>query len=244
MSFKKVAAGAWLALAAGGAAQASTHQTPASAVAIVIRTGTPGCAVELDAAFQGKTNAQGNFTLAGVDPTDHYIHVRCPDQAERGYWVSPEAGQRIELRAEPRPAAAAPSGIEAAQAKIELRKLVLKAVQERAAGQFEQAVRDLHEAAGMDPENSDLHRELGITFLLAKDWKRARVEMIEALKHDPTDADAHNGLGYALDKLGDIQAALAEYRAATRLDPDNPSYAEHYMQAMVELAARQSAKKK
>ena len=87
----------------------------------------------------------------------------------------------------------------------------------------------------LDPENSDLHREMGITFLLAKEWKRARVEMIEAIRHDQTDADAHNGLGYALEKLGDIDGALKEYRTATNLEPDDPTYRTHYFDALVKI---------
>jgi len=84
---------------------------------------------------------------------------------------------------------------------------------------------------------------LGITFLLAKEWKRARVEMIEAIRHDQPDADAHNGLGYALEKLGDIDGAVKEYRTATHLEPDDPSYRTHYFDALVKIQARQEAKK-
>jgi Flp pilus assembly protein TadD len=89
-----------------------------------------------------------------------------------------------------------------------------------------------------------LHRELGITFLLAKDWKRARVEMLEALKHDPDDADAHNGLGYALEKLGELEPALREYRTATHLEPDDPSYRQHYIEALAKLSAQKAEKKR
>jgi Flp pilus assembly protein TadD len=95
----------------------------------------------------------------------------------------------------------------------------------------------------LDPENSDLHRELGITFLLAKEWKRARVEMIEAIRQDQTDADAHNGLGYALEKLGDIDGAVKEYRTAMNLEPDDPTYRTHYYDALVKIQTRQETKK-
>jgi Flp pilus assembly protein TadD len=170
--------------------------------------------------------------------------VRCPGAQERAYWVSPRPGQSIIVRAEAANDGPALLPLEAGKAKIELRRLVQQAVQKRAAGQFDEAIKDLHEAAKMDAENSDLHRELGITFLLERDWKRARVEMLEALKHDPTDADAHNGLGYALDKMGDTQAALDEFRTATHLDPDDPSYRQHYLEALAKLTAEQGAKKK
>ena len=215
---------------------------------VTVHTGREACAVELDSAPAGKTNAQGNLTLQDVDPTDHYIHIRCPGQPELGYFVSPHAGEEAQIRPKldggPAGVALSSSALEAAEAKIQLRQLVLKAVQLRAEGRFEEAVQSLHDATSMDPENSDLHRELGITFLMGREWKRARVEMLEAIKHDPSDADAHSGLGYALEKLGELEAALKEYRTATRLDPDDPSYREHYVDAMVKLAARQANKKK
>lgn len=221
------------------------------AAQITLSTGSPGCSVQLDGAEAGKTDAQGRLVLIGIDPGDHYLHVRCPsDSQETAYFVSPHAGQKLEIHhgaaalpardASPNPDAA----LDAAEAKIKLRQLVQNAVQLRAKGQFDEAVQELHEATKLDPENSDLHRELGITFLLNKDWKRARVEMLEALHHDPTDADAHNGLGYALEKLGEVEPALTEYRRATELEPDDPSYRQHYLEALTRLAALKADKHK
>lgn len=218
--------------------------------AITISTGSPGCSVQLDGAEAGKTNAQGRLVLISIDPGDHYLHVRCPNESqETAYFISPHAGQKLEIHhgaaALPAPAAPNPdAALDAAEAKIKLRQLVQNAVQLRAKGQFDEAVQELHEATKLDPENSDLHRELGITFLLNKDWKRARIEMLEALHHDPTDADAHNGLGYALEKLGEVEPALTEYRRATQLEPDDPSYRQHYLEALTRLAALKADKHK
>jgi Flp pilus assembly protein TadD len=107
----------------------------------------------------------------------------------------------------------------------------------------DEAVERLRSALKLDAENSDLHRELGITFLLGKDWKRARVEMLEAIRHDPTDADAYNGLGYALEKMGDLNEAVKQYRVATQLDPGDPTYRTHYFDILSKLS-REKAKKK
>jgi len=98
-------------------------------------------------------------------------------------------------------------------------------------------------ALKLDSENADLHRELGITFLLGKDWKRARVEMLEAIRHDPTDADAYNGLGYALEKMGDLNEAVKQYRLATQLDPQDPTYRTHYFDILSKLAQEKAKKK-
>ena len=232
------------------AALAREKENPTARVNI--STGRAGCTVELDAAPAGKTDAQGRLVLADVEATDHYIHVRCPDEAqETAYLVSPRLGENAQIRhgtSAPSASASAEStsdkALDRAEAKIKLRELVKDAVQLRVHGRLEEAVQELREATKLDPENSDLHRELGITFLLDKDWKRARVEMLEAIRHDPTDADAHNGLGYALEKLGQFGPALNEYRTATHLEPDDPSYQRHYLEALARLAAEKAEKKK
>jgi superkiller protein 3 len=113
----------------------------------------------------------------------------------------------------------------------------------RGRGRLDEAVGHLRAALKLDAENSDLHRELGITFLLGKDWKRARVEMLEAIRLDPTDADAYNGLGYALEKIGDLNEAVRQYRMATRLDPSDATYRTHYFDILSKLAQENTKKK-
>ncbi len=210
---------------------------------VTVHAKKPGCNVELDALPAQTSDAQGNSVIHDVEPGDHYLHVRCPDEPqETAYFVSARSGEYVVI--EHPPAATADSRLDTAEATIKLRQLAKEAVQLRSQGQLDEAVQELREATKLDPENSDLHRELGITFLLNKDWKRARVEMLEAIRHDPTDADAHNGLGYALEKLGDLDLALKEYRIATHLEPDDLSYRQHYIDALAKLAAQQGEKKK
>ena len=234
----------------GSALPARTRSRADELARLVVDTGRAGCTVELDSTMIGKTGAEGHLSIDDVDPGDHYVHVQCPgDKQGTAYFISPGPGGAAKVEpnaalAGPKAPAAADPGLETVEARMRLRQLVQQAVQMRAHGRIEEAVRALHEAARLDPENSDLHRELGITFLLDKDWKRARVEMIEAIRHDPGDADAHNGLGYALEKLGQTEAALAEYRTATHLDPDDPTYREHYIGALGRLAAEKAALKK
>jgi tetratricopeptide (TPR) repeat protein len=200
------------------------------------------CSVELDAGPAGKTDSQGQTILDDVEPGDHYVHVACPGHADQSFFISPKPGGRIELR--PKSGNVEPSALEAAAAHQQLQGLVQKAVQARAAGHSDEAIADLRRATELDPENPDLHRELGITFLLMKDWERARVEYLEAIKHDPAEADSHNGLGYALDKLGETEAAANEFRTATRLEPDDDTYREHYIEALAELEAQKGKDKK
>jgi tetratricopeptide (TPR) repeat protein len=229
----------WLAFAAAFGVAAAREQHSQTAT-VIVQAGGPGCRVDLDADAKGATDASGKLTIMDVDPGDHYVHVRCPGKPEAGFFISPKANEHARIG--PMRDAPSSSGVSdpavLAQANTQLRQLVQQAVQLRQQARLAEAVAALREAMKLDPENADLHRELGITFLLAKEWKRARVEMLEAIRHDQTDADAHNGLGYALEKLGDIDGAVKEYRIATNLEPDDASYRTHYFDALVKIQAR------
>jgi Flp pilus assembly protein TadD len=235
----------WCAALAASVGIAIARERQPQTAKVVVQAGRAGCQVDLDARPAGTTDAAGSLTLADVDPTDHYLHVRCPGAAEAAYFLSPKANEETRIVAAPSTPPASPLKDPAAHADTttELRRLVQQAVQLRAQARLDEAVAALRQATRLDPQNSDLHRELGITFLLAKEWKRAQVEMLEALRYDQSDADAHNGLGYALEKLGDIDAAVKEYRTATNLEPDDPTYRTHYLDALAKIQARQPPKR-
>jgi tetratricopeptide (TPR) repeat protein len=218
---------------------------PASAQ-VTVRARGPGCLVDLDGQPVGKTDDQGALFLLEVEPGDHYLHLRCHSEEEKAFFISPRSGEHVALEGNKAEEASNPQAnpaLSLADTKIQLRQLVQQAVQLRARGRLEEAIEQLRAALKLDAENSDLHRELGITFLLGKDWKRARVEMLEAIRHDPTDADAYNGLGYALEKMGDLDEAVKQYRMATRLDPQDPTYRTHYFDILSKLAQEKVKKK-
>ena len=224
---------------------ASARERQPQTAKVLVQAGRAGCRVDMDADAAGTTDAAGNLTIADVDPGDHYIHLRCPGKPAAAYFISPKANEEARiLAAKDAPSASVESDPAAlADDKIQLRRLVQQAVQLRGQARIDEAVAALRQAMKLDPENADLHRELGITFLMAKEWKRARVEMIEAIRIDQNDADAHNGLGYALEKLGDIDGAAKEYRTATHLEPDDPTYLTHYLDALVKIQERKEMKK-
>ncbi|MGH9432528.1 MAG: tetratricopeptide repeat protein [Terriglobia bacterium] len=212
---------------------------------IIVETGKAGCSVDVDSTPSGTTGLKGNLTVRGVEPNDHYVHVHCPDEVETSSFVSPQPGGKAVVQ--PKPPGVGSDGesaaLQVAESKMELQTIVRRAADERAEGRFDEAVKDLRYAATLDPENPDLHRELGITFLLEKDWQRARIEILEALRHDPNDADAHSNLGYTLERLGKYKAALDQYRIATHLDPAEDSYRQHYLEALEKYAVQQAAVK-
>ena len=231
-----------LALAAPSA-RGATRERPPQGARVVVDAGRAACRVDLDADVAGATDVTGKLTLPDVESGDHYIHVSCPGKTEVAYYISPQAHATTTVGPLPDTPGSAPDPEAQAAQQARLRRLVQQAAQLRARGRIDDAVAALREAMKLDPENSDLHRELGITFLMAKEWKRARVEMLEAIRHDENDADAHNGLGYALEKLGDLEGAVMQYRMATELEPDDESYRTHYLETQARIAARKAAEK-
>lgn len=212
---------------------------------IVVDSGLRGCKVDIDGVGSGITGTKGTLLIEGVQPGDHYLHVQCPEQRDASYFISPDPGQRLQVNARAAATRSQPSTtspLEAAASERMLRQMVTQAVQLRASGQFKDAIELLRKAAAMDPRNGDLHRELGITFLMIHDWERARVEMLEAIRREPDSADAHSGLAYALEKLGDLDAALRQYRICTHLDPHDSSYQQHYTEVLGKLYAQKKKK--
>ncbi len=203
--------------------------------------------MDIDGAPAGKTGAAGSLTLSDVPASDHYIHVDCPGLPETTYFISPAPGSETSIQ--PKPEITSSEGpatppLAAAENNMELRRLLSGAVDARSNGQFPEAIQTLRQAIQLDPDNPGLHHELGMTFLMIRDWDNAGVELREAIRHDPSSADAHNGLGYALEKLGDLQAALKEFRIATHLDPNDQSYEDHYVDVLGMIVAEQAGKKK
>src|SRR5690348_2706983 len=94
----------WTSLAVPVLLLSSLVTTPAAArqrvlvtAQVTVDTGTAECTVQLDADPSAKSDAQGKISFREVDPTDHYIHVRCPGQQETGYFISPHADENLQL---------------------------------------------------------------------------------------------------------------------------------------------------
>lgn len=217
-----------------------------SLAAVVADSGLPGCKVDIDGVGSGITGAKGTLLIEGVKPGDHYLHVQCPEHKVKSYFISPHPGQELQINAQGVETGSNPAGastVESAASVRQLRHMVTEAVQLRANGQFKQAVVLLRKATLLDPQNGDLHRELGITFLMIHDWEPARVEMLEAIRLEPNRVAAHSGLAFALEKLGDLNGALRQYRICTRMDPHDTSYRDHYIEVLGLLYAQQKQKK-
>ncbi|HET9178198.1 MAG TPA: tetratricopeptide repeat protein [Terriglobia bacterium] len=222
------------------------HANAAPSATVLAVSGKDGCKVDVDGEDAGTTGSDGVLVIKGVDSGNHYIHVQCPNQRETSYFISAIAGQRMELDAR---SADSSSGVaesvslNPAASEMQLRNMVSEADQLRSSGQFKESVDLLRRATLLDPRNGDLHRELGITFLMFHDWESAKVEMLEAVRRDPQSVDAHSGLAYALEKLGDLDGALKEYRTCTQMDPHDTEYRDHYVEVLGMLYSEKADKK-
>ena len=219
---------------------------PGTVSVVVVDSGLAGCKVDLDGAAAGTTDTNGTVRIEDVEPGDHYVHVQCPGQHTNSYFISPEAGKQEQVEAQASAAGsqtASDTSLASAVSEMQLRSIVSQADQLRASGRFKEAVELLRKATVLDPRNGDLHRELGITFLMFHDWESARVEMLEAIHSEPNSVDAHSGLAYALEKLGDLEESLKEYRICTQMDPHDTSYRDHYVEVLGKVYAEKAGKK-
>jgi hypothetical protein len=222
------------------------HHKGDTSASISVVSRVDRCKVDLDGEAVGMTGSDGVLVVKDVEPGDHYVHVQCPGQRESSYFISPSPGERADVDARAaatNSGAAVPSSINPAASEMQLRNMVSEADQLRSSGQFKEAVELLRKAMTLDPRNGDLHRELGITFLMFHDWERARVEMLEAVHREPDNIDAHSGLAYALQKVGDLDGALKQYRLCTQMDPHDTSYRDHYVEVLGLLYSEKAEKK-
>ena len=221
--------------------QGRKDQPPRGAT-LAVSTDIAECEVGLDGEPFGQTNAKGDFSLEAIEPGEHYVQVTCPGQKLGSHFISLRSSQIFVLDVSARktssPAVASPESLGAAfEARRRLRGHVNKALDFRKENKLTEAVLELRHAAPLDPGNSDIHRELGITFLLMKSWKRAANELRETLRLDPNSAEAQNDYGYALEKIGYLDEALEAYREAINLAPEEDTYLQRYANLLAKVYA-------
>ena len=224
------------------AAPSREKPKPPEPAIVEVQTGIKDCSLDLDSGSPSRTDASGVMVFGSVEPGDHYLHISCPEGKKISLLITPAPGEKLRITPVDDPATSN-SGLELAEIQVRLREHIQNALRLRARGRIDEAAEQLRGARRLDPANSDLHRELGITFLLGKDWKRARIEMLEAIRSDPADAEAYNGLGYALEKLGQIDAAVEAFHTASKLDPSETSYRRQYFDALAKQVEVQAARK-
>jgi len=76
------------------------------------------------------------------------------------------------------------------------------------------------QAFHLNPNNDNVHVNLGLALDNKGDLEAAIREYREALRLNPNNDIAHYNLGLALDDKGDLEAAIGEYHEALRLNPN------------------------
>lgn len=93
------------------------------------------------------------------------------------------------------------------------------------ANEFAEAVQTYGQALQLNPNSSDAHHNLGLTWEAQGKLPEAVADFQESVRFNPNREDSHYCLGNDLSRLGRLDEAIAEYRAAVRL---NPGRAESY----------------
>ncbi len=87
-------------------------------------------------------------------------------------------------------------------------------------GAYDKAVKELREAARLNPGFDRVHLILGQSLLNRGSYKEAEAVLREARRRHPEDPANHEPLGKALEKQGKLTEATREYREAIRLTPN------------------------
>ena len=79
------------------------------------------------------------------------------------------------------------------------------------AQKYEQAIHAFHNELALNPDSSEVYRELGFTYRLMKDYEKAKVAYLKAIELDPKHADAHLRLGEVYQMINMEEQAEKEF---------------------------------
>jgi tetratricopeptide (TPR) repeat protein len=89
-------------------------------------------------------------------------------------------------------------------------------------GDLKEAVAALKAAARLDPDNLQVHIDLGVALTNLNDWAGAEQAFRRAVELDDRNASAHLRLGICIFLNGKMDEGIAEIRRAVDLDPKDP----------------------
>jgi tetratricopeptide (TPR) repeat protein len=87
-------------------------------------------------------------------------------------------------------------------------------------GKVDEAVQMLREAARANPDNEDVHYNLGLALARQGKTEDAMKEYQEALRIFPNYVEAHNNLGNALMRIGRTEEAIPQFEQAVKIMPE------------------------
>jgi tetratricopeptide (TPR) repeat protein len=87
-------------------------------------------------------------------------------------------------------------------------------------GEYDDAIKDLEQAAQTDPKLSFVHFNLGLAYAHKQDYDRARAEFHKDIAIEPDVPFSYEQLGSLESTAGNDDEAAKNYRSAAKLDPD------------------------
>ncbi|AGT44339.1 tetratricopeptide repeat protein [Treponema pedis] len=88
-------------------------------------------------------------------------------------------------------------------------------------GFHNEAIACLKKGLSLDPKNSLLWLNLGLTYYAADMQTDSKKALLQSLKYDPYQADAWDSLGLLFYKAGDMEYAEKAFESAIKLEPSN-----------------------
>jgi tetratricopeptide (TPR) repeat protein len=146
------------------------------------------------------------------DPTDDYLEVVQKNGGKDDLLTAIRQAKVIK-------APTADPAVSARQAQIQQFKT--RASSLSAKGQHAAAEKELRSALELDPNDSNLHAQLGVCLREQNKINDALSELLAATRLDPDNEGAHTLLAITLFQKGDVKGSIPEYREALRVDPEN-----------------------
>ena len=88
-------------------------------------------------------------------------------------------------------------------------------------GLYNEAIASLKKGLALEPYNSLLWLNLGLSYYAAKRQIDCKFALSQSIKYNPTEPDAWDSLGLVLYELGELDMAEKAYESAIRLEPSN-----------------------
>ncbi|MBI3554093.1 MAG: tetratricopeptide repeat protein [Elusimicrobia bacterium] len=178
----------------------------------------PGAARDVDLAFRKDAQAGWVFGLGTAPQTPEAGLIADPSFAQR-----PECAAVYAYRGQQRLARGRPEGLADLEKAVALERsgwiLAWLGEAKRKAGRLEEAIRDLGEAARLDPRYDNAYAWRGTALLQRGDAGAALSDLDRALARRPT-ARAWLDRSRACRRLGDFDGALASLHNAARLNSE------------------------
>ena len=90
-----------------------------------------------------------------------------------------------------------------------------------AGGELDSALTNYNKAIELNPENSSVYINRGLTFYKKKDYSAAIADYDKAIELSPGETVAYSNRANAYEKIGDAEKAVADYKKILELDADN-----------------------